>query len=500
MKNKKSGAIFPSAPVKQLIIPKEDTAPTKKINRHDGWSNITKGLGTASDFRTQTAHSADALLDKHYLSSIYVNDGLVRRIIDVVAEDSFRPWGTVDNDPTDVYSEGLVQYELNRLKAPSVLTLAKKWARLTGGALVYIGATGSGSATSPLDPAKIKSIEFLKVFDLADIMTWDSEFDENPTSPTFGQIIRYKVKIRVGTKYTEKVLHASRCIPFYGTKIPPSYFMGNSVETRYWGVTSLQSMYSDIRDFRTAFANTSGILGEFLIGKYKFTDLDELLATGNEEALQVRISAIETAKNYINAVMLGVDEDYIRDSASVAGLADLLDRFMMQVAAVTGIPVTKLFGRSASGLNATGEGDQKSYYDTLASQRNEVTPEVQRLVDMIVDWKKLPGADYSWQWNSFYQLTSEQEAEEERKRAESMRTKAAGCQLMLQEGVITPDEARKIVFGEEVEEKDLDTLLEEANEINEALQVGEENESDTNGSTTSGEGEDDTDEEAENKE
>lgn len=488
MDKKKSSAIFPDVP--DISTPKTDTntiTPSRKT-RNDGWSNITKSFGTSRDARTHTSLEADYLLDKTYLGNLYMNDGLIRRIIDAVPEDMFREWGTVENDDTSEYSEGLIQYELARLKAPSVFTQAKKWARLMGGALIYIGATGSGDASTPLNFSKIKSIEFLKVYDLADIITWESTWDENPNSPTFGQISQYKVKIRIGNKYAEKVLHASRCIPVYGARIPPSSVIGNTLETRNWGITVLQSMYSDIRDYRTAFSNTSGILSEFVIGKYKFSDLDEMLATGNEQALQVRIQAIEMAKSYINAVMIGTDEDYLRDSASVAGLADLLDRFMMQVSAVSGIPVTRLFGRSASGLNATGEGDQKSYYDNLASQRNDVTPDIQKLIDMIATWKNMEG-DHSWKWNSMYQLTSEQIANENRIIAETIRTRSDAAQRMLQEGVIMPDEARKIVFGDEVEEKDMAQLMAEVEELNE---------SGIDESNQASEGEDDPSEEEEN--
>jgi uncharacterized protein len=447
----------------------------------DGWSSLQKGIGTSRDSRTTANHVADALIPKETLVGLYANDGIVRRIVDIVPDDMIRPWGFVENDPTDEHDEGLLSYEMQRLEAPAAFNMAKKWARLTGGALIYIGAMGAGRPDAPLKIDRIKSIEFLKVFDLSDILTYDSIFDDDPGSPTFGKIIIYKVRVRSGTNSVEKYIHASRCIAIPGMQLPTAAIIGYPMENRTWGIPILQYMWADIRDFRLAFANTSGILQEFVIGKYKFSDLDEILAAGNEKKLQARISGIEMSKSLINAVMLGTDEDYQRDSASVAGLSDLLDRFMMLVSSVSGIPVTRLFGRSASGLNATGEGDQKQYYDNISAEQNALSPQIQRFIDMLVSWKGLDeSGDYSWKWNTMFQLTSEQQANEDRIRAETSRTLADADQRMILEGVLTAEEVYSLRFEPLLGPKDFSEVelpeedMTNANDIDGNAQDGEE--------------------------
>ena len=52
-----------------------------------------------------------------------------------------------------------------------------------------------------------------------------------------------------------------------------------------------------------------------------------------------------------------------------AGLADVYDRIMMDVAGAARTPVTKLFGRSPAGMNATGESDLINYYDYIDGLR-----------------------------------------------------------------------------------------------------------------------------------
>jgi phage-related protein (TIGR01555 family) len=205
-------------------------------------------------------------------------------------------------------------------------------------------------------------------------------------------------------------------------------------------------MYHDIFDYRTAFGNTAGILGEFVVGKYKFADLDDILASGNEKKLQSRMAGIEMSKSLINAVMLGTDEEYSRDSASVSGLSDLLDRFMMTVAAATGYPVTKLFGRSASGLNATGEGDQKAYYDMLRAEMVDLQPEIQYLIDIFVAYLGLPEGDYTFKFGNLYQPTAHEEADLERVKAETLRTSMDAAQRAIADGVLAPEQVYNLYY------------------------------------------------------
>lgn len=420
--------------------------------RADGWANLASGLGTSKDKRQSGFHTPDCFLTHEVLSGMY-SDGLIRRIVNTLPEDMFREWGLVQNDPKDKYDEGIIQRHLMRLRAPQLFREAKEWARLHGGALVYIIMTGTGRPDTPFrveDASKIKAIEGLRVFDLADIDTNAFEWDTNINSPTYGQVKIYVVRVRTGGTETMMRIHASRCIAFSGERVPASTKMGqNLTQTRYWGISMLQYLFADIRDFRGVMGSVATILQEFIVGKYKFEDLDDMLSASGKEKLQARIAAIEMTKSMINAVMLGTDEDYQRDSANVSGIPDLIDRFMMVLCSSTGYPVTKLFGRSASGLNATGEGDNKNYYDKVRSEQNDVTPGVQYLVDILVGYLKLADGDYSWVWKPLQQLSAEEQNNAIRIEAEAYRTRAAGDQIYLADGVLSAEQVFNLRFSKE---------------------------------------------------
>lgn len=430
-----------------LTIDSGDTmpAPKKKFTHSDGWSNVFSGLGGARDKRTGASFTNTTSIDAKTAIELYAGEGLIRSIIDILPDDATREWGYVQGDPTDEYQEGIITHWMKTLDVPTKFKEAMTWARLEGGSLIYVGVMGAGSPESPLKPERIKDISYLKVFDLGSIKSSDMEWDVNPNSPTFGQVLVYPVTMKVGNTQTVVRLHASRCIPFFGDKVPPSSTTGG-ISAQYWGQSKLVSVYEDIRDFRGVFGSVSNILQEFIVGKYKFDDLDEMLASGNAEKMKNRIAGMEATKSSINAIFLGSDEEYTRDAATVTGIPDVLDRFMMLVSAVTRYPVTKLFGRSASGLNATGEGDLKNYYDLVRSTQNELTPYMQKLGAFFMAWLGIQGT-FNWVWNPLFQLTAEQEQNAKRIEAETFRTISDADQRYMVEGVITPEELAPVRYA-----------------------------------------------------
>jgi len=138
---------------------------------------------------------------------------------------------------------------------------------------------------------------------------------------------------------------------------------------RYWGISELQAPYQALRNF-AGFVHGIGISGqEMAISKYRLANLQQILASKDANALYVRMAAIEASKSMINAVLLGKDEEWERDQLSFVGLPEVFDRLAMLISGGSGVPITKLFGRSAAGLNSTGEGDSRDYYDKLNSQQ-----------------------------------------------------------------------------------------------------------------------------------
>jgi hypothetical protein len=66
-----------------------------------------------------------------------------------------------------------------------------------------------------------------------------------------------------------------------------------------------------------------------------------------------------------------VEEEYKRESVSVAGLPELLERQHAALAGAAGMPVSLLMGQAPSGLNATGDSDIRWFYDHVAAMQEK---------------------------------------------------------------------------------------------------------------------------------
>ena len=73
---------------------------------------------------------------------------------------------------------------------------------------------------------------------------------------------------------------------------------------------------------------------------------------------------------------------------------------MLDVAGAAEIPVTKLFGRSPAGMNATGESDMNNYYDSISQKQSTyLEPVLDKLFPIIAmsTWGYIPDdLDYTF--------------------------------------------------------------------------------------------------------
>jgi hypothetical protein len=409
----------------------------------DGWVNALAGLGFKMDKRSKTKYGNYSIAPDEELEQIYIGDGVGARIIDVVADDMTREWITLEGkNKEDQENENIkiVEETLNQLKAESMYNRALKWKRLYGGAIIIVGAFDGQDLEKPLIPGRISAINSLHVVDKSDVDLYQSVFQENPSVEGYGQPVKYYIYFQNKNTRIGHLVHASRCIVFNGKAIPHGISSIVTWEQRFWGISELQQVYEALRDYGGAIESIGNILYELVIGKFKLEHLAEMLEAGNEGAIATRLEIINMSKSIINAVVLGENEDYIRDSINLGGVPEILDRFMLRMSAVTGIPATRLWGRSPAGLNSTGESDTNIYYDMIkAKQKNELKSELNQLIEIIKEWKKITET-MEIKFNPLFQLSENEQKENEKKEAERQKIEADMYQVYLDMGVLSPDQ------------------------------------------------------------
>ncbi|MBM6985416.1 MAG: DUF1073 domain-containing protein [Acidaminococcaceae bacterium] len=84
------------------------------------------------------------------------------------------------------------------------------------------------------------------------------------------------------------------------------------------------------------------------------------------------IQGMNAMMNNNSIQILGENDSFETHQYTFGGIADTYDRFMMDVAGAAETPVTKLFGRSPAGMNATGESDMQNYYDVIEEKQESI--------------------------------------------------------------------------------------------------------------------------------
>ena len=164
------------------------------------------------------------------------------------------------------------------------------------------------------------------------------------------------------------------------TPVDPT-FPGWLEYERYWGLSSIYEGLEDARNYDIGKQGVAHLMQECSVGKYTISNLEQLVAESNYKALDNRLEAMDEQKSVINGIFLGEGENYTRENVTFAGVPEIMDRQMMAVSGSYRIPVTKLFGRSAAGMNATGEGDDDNYNATIAGlQKVQLLPPLKRLM------------------------------------------------------------------------------------------------------------------------
>lgn len=409
------------------------TTLTKNLLRRDGWKNLLSGLGGRRDKTSYTRPSPVTRLSDVELAALYYGDPIAADAVDYLPEDMTKAGFEVNGDT------GELEQAFNELHGPEKFKEALAYTELYGGAIILMDIDGSGSYDQPYDPARGKKVRALRVYPRTRIDLGLMQQVVLPESPYFEDYERFVIRKIDGSTFTA---HASRCLIFKSPiRVDPT-MTGFVDYERYWGLSAVLRYYDAVAAYGTLVQGLTHLSQELAVGKYKLANLEQLVAEGDYQAINRRMDAIDTQKSIVNGVFLGEGEDYTREQLTLSGVDALTDRFMMHVAAATRYSVTRLFGRSAAGMNATGKGDQDNYYDRVKSaQTNRMTPPLIRLLEVLNNsLKVLPkGEKIAVTYNPLYPMDSTQEAD--------VRYKIAQADAVyIDRGVLSQDEVRSNRF------------------------------------------------------
>ena len=358
------------------------------INIRDSLRNLMTGLGTGRSKLGNTFFTRSALSDYATVESAYSCNWVAASVVDIPALDATREWRTIQSDG----AEEIAAYEQQLLMQHKVQK-ALQWSRVYGGAGIIM--ITDQDLTKPLRVELIKKGELktLLVFDRTELMAESINYSD-VLSETYRKPEYFLIN-----NGSQRV-HTSHVAKFYGRPLPPRL----SMSTQGWGDSVLRKCLEDIKEFSASKAGIAELMQEANVDVVTKEGLADELASDQDDSIRKRYELFGMMKSNVRLALLDSTESYDRKTLALAGVSDVLDSFMTFVSGCSGIPVTKLFGTSAKGMNATGEGDLKNYYDTVRAQQYScISPEIRALDDVLTRSAlgSMPNG-FDYEWNQLY--------------------------------------------------------------------------------------------------
>lgn len=356
----------------------------------DGLVNLVTGLGTNLSKRGHNSFQYDGLNDYAQYESAYQSNWIARQICDVPAEDMTREWRTIKcQDAEDI------QREEDRLDLQCMTQDALSWARLFGGGGILM-LTGQ-DLTKPLNVNKIKKgdLERLITFDRWEMQpltmnTWDV------LAPNYLEAEFYSIA------NGQTSIHYSHFAKFYGAKLPRRMLQ----YTQGWGDSELRKCLEDLMDLVASVNGIAELMQEANVDVIKREGLFDDMASDQDQSLESHYTLQRQMKSNIKMLLMDKDgEEYTRNTLSLGGVAPIIELFFTYISGAADIPVTRLFGTSAKGMNATGEGDMRNYYQSIGSKQiKQLTAPLAYLDEIMVRSALgfMPD-DYDYVWNPLFQ-------------------------------------------------------------------------------------------------
>lgn len=387
----------------------------------DSMLNLVTGLGMAQDKNTGNKFVFNPM-GEYELENSFRGDWIARKVVLLPAEDSVRQGRNWQTKKDNIEK---IEAEETRLKMWEAIKQARILGRLYGGGAIIVG--GPGNPDEPLLPSQVtrgglKYLLPVSRYDLRPI-----GLDVDLASPWFGEPMRWELQLtnqgrRGQVRYPQ--IHPSRVVRFFGNKVPASRLSRNE-EDKFWSDSVLQVVKDAITHAAAAQQGIAGLIQEAKLDVVRIPSLMEHLSTADYTSrLTQRFMYASAAKSSQNTLILDSEEQWERKQINFTQLPDILKLYLQIASGASSIPATLMVGLSPQGLNATGETEERVYYDRVKSeQKSELSPAIANLDEMVKRSAlgKSP-RDIHYVWAPLWQMSEKEAAAVSKIRADTIRT------------------------------------------------------------------------------
>lgn len=390
--------------------------------RWDGFTDLM-GFGTSRDIIQRIEWQNKPFLTKSSLHGMYAQHEMAAKVIDMLPDDALRGWIELQDDKSPEIESLLTQlYRL--LCEPEDGNMSPlKAARLDGGAAIYLECDGDPS--QPITgPTEIRSFQFIE--------------KEYLQAIDLGRSLRREMY----RMYTDNggyiIVHKSRLVTIQGVILPTDYMILNNG----WGGSELERPSKPLIAYSLAHASVPQILKDFIRDVVRVQGLKELAINSCSEDLQAfkdKMDSIKIGQTLYNATVLDLEDEWIRQTANVTGINDLIRNPEKALVACTPYPHTKLFNETpGAALSQSGSSQEKDYNKTVSSyQEIKIRPIINQIL------KVATGRDFKYRFAPL-------DVPSQKEQADTLNTVADAITKLVSSKTATPQECATMLDGDEL--------------------------------------------------
>lgn len=438
-------------------------------HREDGYVNLLNKYGTKQDNSEAYKFEREPVIPDMQLTGLYEGNGLFSKIIDTPAEEALKHGFDLNLKSNEM--NAFVDDVLDDLEWDEKATIAIKWARLYGGALIVMLIDDGRGLEEPVDWEHIRSIDELRVYERSIVQPdYASLYQQdyggkgvgNRVSK-FGQPEYYYVS----SIYGSFKVHESRCLVFRNGVLPEQT---SNATYLFWGMPEYVRIRRALRETVTAHTDSVKLLERSVQAIYSMKGLASLLTTDDgENQVLKRLQLVDTSRGLLNSIAIDSEgEQYDFKTFQFSGVKDVIDATCNMLSALTNIPQTILFGRSPAGMNATGDSDFESYYNFVEKiQRLMLKRNLRTLLDVVFRAGIASGdvaeePDYKLEFKPLWSLSDTEQATVDQTKAQTALVKAQTAQAYVDMQALDPTEVRRRLASDE--EFDVEDIISEDDE------------------------------------
>ncbi|NII73251.1 hypothetical protein FHW84_001820 [Dyella sp. SG562] len=378
----------------------------------DSFANFEARVGIGTNNQSsQSSYQFDYISrNRVQIEAMYRSSWICGAVVDCIAEDMTRA-GIDLNTSLSPEEQTKIHAAFERMQLWDRLCDNLKWGRLYGGSIAVMLIDGQKLDT-PLNLDSIGEGQFKGLLVLDRWLVQPTlQMLVKDFGPDFGLPEYYDV-VADAMALKRQRIHHSRVIRVDGVDLP--YWQ--KIAENLWGQSVLERLFDRLVAFDSTTQGAAQLVYKAHLRTIQVEGLREIIATGGPalDALAKNVEMIRRFQSNEGLTLIDAKDKFDASQYTFAGLSDMLTQFGQQLSGAAETPLTRLFGQSPSGLNATGNGEMKQYHEGIgAKQERRLRPGVTKLLDVVCrsELGHAPPADFGFEFNSLEQNSDGDKAE-----------------------------------------------------------------------------------------